>query len=174
MFVQKQPIMVMPPAYLLEMRNWRWCKLTEVCLAAKMNAKIAGFRFDPTPEELVRRFADLVRLNRVPDHLKGKGNEPKPVKVFRYSVDGKGFWGTNVPMPDCRAPLNSKNFKLDIGTPYPKRLLVREDWARDTLDAIRQGIIEVVDYNIKKDDLCGFSAPGKYHRFIQRKVSEYR
>ncbi|MDE2001848.1 MAG: hypothetical protein KGI60_04780 [Patescibacteria group bacterium] len=145
----KTPLIVLPPVYELPFRMWRWCRLSEVCAAVPANARLAGMRFKPTPEELVSNFAELVRLNLVPDGIKDTKHEPEPVKVFRYSVDGEGMSGTYVPLDILK---NSRivhthprpsPFQLDIPTPYPRRLFVRSDWALDTLAAIRRGATQI-------------------------------
>lgn len=140
-----KPLIVMPPAYEIPAPfGGYWCKLKDICELVPQIAKLAGNKFNPTPEELVSRFAALTRLNKTawPDQ--------KKVKVFRYSKDGNDFWGTDVPLDygikTFRHPDDSLCFKLDIRLPYQKKLFVTEEWARATLNAVRRGAVDAVDY----------------------------
>ena len=135
-----------PPVYELPIHFWRWCKLNEICAIIPDLARLNGIEFAPTPEDLVSRFAGLVRLNRIPDHIPVEKKEEFKKKIFRYSRDGNGFWGTEVPITNRKAPPYI-DFRLDIEIPYPKELFVPEGWVIDTLKAIRLGAIAAVDFD---------------------------
>ena len=147
-FIKRMPVIVMPPVYELPIHFWRWCKLNEICVIIPDLANFAGVEFAPTPEDLVSRFAGLVRLNRIPDHIPVEKREEFKKKIFRYSQDGNSFWGTEVPIAGSVPPGTYPpyvDFRLEIGVPYPKELFVPEGWAIDTLRAIRMGSVAAVD-----------------------------
>lgn len=133
-------IRVMPPVYEIELGMWRWCKLDEVCEVVRGLREVTDTDFKPTPEDLVSRFASLVRPNRLPEGSK----ETEKKKIFRYSKDGVRFWGTEVSTAHPAPPYVP--FQLDIGTPYPSGLFVPEGWALDTLKAVRQGAVAAADF----------------------------
>ena len=134
------PLVIKPPVYELSINFWNWCKLTEVCALVPELARVAEIDFNPTPEELVSRFAALVRPNRIPDHISEEAKERRKKKIFRYSEAGNGFSGTEVPMSGPDAPPYVP-FQLSIETPYPETLFVPEGWAIDVLYAIRRGAV---------------------------------
>lgn len=140
------PLVVLPPVYELTFGFWRWCKLTEVCAVIPELSRIAETHFSPTPEELVSKFAALVRLNKIPDHIKEENREKHKKKLFRFSENGTGFLATPVPLSGFEAPPYAP-FELSIGTPYPPELFVPEEWAADTLMAIRKGAVSAVDFD---------------------------
>jgi hypothetical protein len=149
MVLSEKSIVVMPPVYEIKIGWWRWCKLQEVCAVVPNLALLAGVVFAPTPEELVSLFSGLVRPNRLPKE------DTRKVKVFRYSRDGEGFWGTEVPKRQTRKA--STPFSLEIEKPYPIGLFVPEGWVIDTLKAIRIGIVEAADYG---DYIVGWRLEG--------------
>lgn len=134
--VRHEPVQVMPPVYEIPLNMWRWCKLGEVCKLVPKIAWMAGNEFQPTCEELVWRFAPLVRP------VRAVGREFPRRRLFRYSLDGKDLRATPVLVEGDDEHLTccpSPEFVLDIGTPYPKDLFVPEGWVIDTLKAIRSG-----------------------------------
>ena len=143
------PVAVVPPVYELPVNHWRWCNLKELCAVVPGVAALAGLEFSPSPESLVRRFAGLTRPNKEPDT--GSAFQPQAEKkvIFRFSRDGLGFSGTEVPLVgeanglDLVPPFAP--FILDVGMPYAETLFVREDWATDTLAAIRKGVVATAD-----------------------------
>lgn len=144
---------VMPPVYELELGFWRWCKLKEICAIIPDIARIAEIDFAPTPEELVSRFAALVRFNRGPnfslfENISQEERIKMKKKIFRYSKDGTNLWGTEVPITQPQPPYVP--FQLDIETPYPKELFVPEGWVIDTLKAIRLGAVAAADFEERK------------------------
>jgi hypothetical protein len=169
-----EPVAVTPPVYEIPINMWRWCKLEEVCAIVPGVAKLGENDFAPSPEELVSKFAALIRLNRLPDHMTSEAKERLKKKIFRYATpDGKGLGGTEVPLiADGRdpnlAPPYAK-FELDIGVPYPTGLFVPEGWVLDTLKLIRRGAVYAADYG--KDGIAGFypkNRPGLSGGFIIR------
>jgi hypothetical protein len=124
-------IVVMPPVYEISLNKWRWCKIGEVCAVASGLGKITGSTRTFTPEQLIQNFAILARPNKFQIH------ERAPKKIFRFSLDGKGLRGVELPTQEPRPPY----VELDLGidTPYPPELFVPEGWALDTLKAIRRG-----------------------------------
>ena len=149
----KRPLVVMPPVYKLSVGFWRWCKLKEVCVIVPALAHCAGNDFEPTPEGLINRFAALVRPNRIPDGVTPRTDWVRK-KIFRYSPDGKAFWGTGVGISHTVPPHTP--FSLGIGTPYPEGLFVPEGWVIDTLRAIRLGAVAAGDFG---GQLLGFTRP---------------
>lgn len=156
MRVVRQPLKVMPPVY--QLFFWNWCRLNEVCDIVPDLAATAGNEFRPGPDDLVRRFAALVRLNRLPEDA--AKNAPRK-KIFRYSVDGSSFAGTEV-LSDLG--LREKNvFRLDIASPYPPGLFVPVGWVQDTLSAIRLGSVQAVQAG---SHIIGFGPSGRGERLI--------
>ena len=156
-------LMVMPPVYEIEFGQWRWCKLHEVCSVVAGLRKITETDFDPTPEELVSRFAALAKRN---GGLKGPGVSEEDgarwmKKIFRYSRDGVNFWGTEVPTTYPVAP-PYVFFQLDLATPYPQELFVPEGWVIDTLKAVRLGAVAAADFDGRK---IGFAPEKSYEPF---------
>ncbi len=145
MFSKIKPVIVQPPVYELPINFWRWCKLNEVCAIIPDLARLNEIEFAPTPEDLVSRFASLVRFNRIPDHIPVEKKEEFKKKMFRYSQDGNSFWGTEVPISGPMPPY--VDFRLGIEYPYPKELFVPEGWVIDTLKAIRMGAVAAVDFD---------------------------
>ncbi len=154
------PLMISPPSYELMfgfMANiQRWCKLSDVCDLVPELTRIAETDFKPTPEDLVSRFASLMRNNKIPgglrkielenQHQTERADRPRSkTKIFRYSLDGTGFSGTTIPTEGFQAPPYAPFF-LPIETPYPKTLFVPEEWAVDTLYAIRRGAVAAADF----------------------------
>ncbi len=143
-------IAVMPPVYEIQLGMWRWCKLGEVCEIVWGLREITGTDFAPTPTDLVSRFAALAKRNRPPNEKSEKEKWLK--KIFRYSHDGIGFWGTEVPTERPYPPYVP--FTLDIGTPYPADLFVPEGWVIDTLKAVRLGAVAAADFGDHKIGFC--------------------
>lgn len=145
-YIHQSPLCVMPPVYMLPGLGWRWCKLSDACDIANRLAPHTECGFHGTPEELVRAFAALVRLNRGPAGPDGIQHAAEPrKKMFRYSKDGIGFWGTEVPIgmgEDC--PPKS-DFRL-IPSPYPPDLFVPEGWVIDVLREVSQGAHAAVQH----------------------------
>ncbi len=157
----KNCIAVLPPVYELQFGFWRWCKLKEVCAIIPNLARITETDFSATPEELVSRFAALVRPNRIPEHVPQEKRETMQKKIFRYSEDGSSFWGTEVPIGHPAPPYVL--FQLKIGTPYPEELFVPEVWAIDVLKAVRRGAVAAADFGETK---IGFSSEKSGHNAI--------
>jgi len=146
-------LVIMPQVYELHIGlPWRWCKLREICEIVPTLARVNGINFAPTPEDLVSRFAALAHTNKP---VEGVSLQGKRKKIFRYSF-GKSFSGKEVPTDGPSLPPYAP-FNLDIKTPYPKNLFVQENWAFNTLKAIRRGIIAAVDFGDRK---IGFSPRG--------------
>ena len=139
------PVIIKPPVYELTLNFWNWCKLSDVCELVPQLAKLADVDFEPSPEELVSRFAALVRLNRIPDRVPQEKREERKKKIFRFSVDGSGFWGQEVPLTGLGAPPYVPFF-LPLERPYPKTMFVPEGWAIDTLYAVRRGAIAAAEW----------------------------
>lgn len=157
--VLKEPMVIMPMVYQLPFQFWRWCNLSEVCEVAKtIYQHLEINEYECTPENLVHRFAALVRFNKVPAHLTGDIAEKRKKKIFRYSTDGTGFWGTEVPLYNKEKYKENRQlnipphkwFELQVGSPYPKSMFVPEGWCLDTLKLIHKGAISVVDYTDAK------------------------
>jgi hypothetical protein len=140
------PLVIKPRVYELTLNFWNWCKLTEVCELVPGLAQIAEVDFNPTPEELISRFAALVRPNRIPDHVPQEKREERKKKIFRYSMDGMGLSGARVPTDGMNAPPYAP-FQLPIETPYPETMFVPEGWAIDTLYAIRRGAVAAAEWD---------------------------
>ena len=150
MLTSRKPFVGMPATYELDGHR-QWCRMKDVCVVARRFASIHRVDFKITPEELICRFAALIRPNK-PLVFAVDSKDPNhalrpvcPKKIFRYSKTGKGFWGTEVPMREQGGSWDS-TFKLDIDTPYPKTLFVTAEWASDVFDAIRRGAGSAVDY----------------------------
>jgi hypothetical protein len=145
------PTIIFPEAYWLPMGgrlDWYWCKIGAICDIASHLALQTGIEFDPTPEELVSRFAALARLNRLPEGVTEDDIRRRP-KIFRYSRDGHSLGGVEVPTQHPHAPPYVP-FELPIEKPYPRELFVQEDWARSTLSAIQLGAIAAAHFNRHK------------------------
>jgi hypothetical protein len=144
----KHPVIVMPPVYELSLGIWQWCNLIEVCAVVPDLALLAriGIEFKPTPEELVSRFAALVRPNRLPWPASAETEDVLKKKLFRYSLAGNGISGREVPMEGSGKAPPYVPFNLNLGTPYPDDMFVPEGWVIDTLKAIRRGAIAAADF----------------------------
>lgn len=152
------PLRVFPPVYEMHFNQFRWCRLTEVCELVPANARAAGVRFAPSAEELVSRFAALIKCNRKIENLTPAQNRKALKKIFRYSEDGSTLCGKEVPMSGNKMPPYGR-FELDISTPYLNSLFVTEEWTSDTLRAIRLGAVAAVhflDHAQKIDVRLGF------------------
>ena len=138
----QSPVVVMPPVYELSFGGWRWCKLAEACAVVPRIARIAGADFAPTPDELVSKFALLVRPNGWPSVIEGERRDKK--RIFRYALNTLKLEFQDVPYP-CKDELlhTFPPFKLDLETPYPEGMFVREDWVLDTLKVIRCGVVQL-------------------------------
>ncbi len=145
MTAKREPVVVMPVVYWLPINMWRWCKLSDICETATRVAKLAGNIYHPSPEQLVREFAALVRPNRLPEHLQSTGTEKKKKKIFRYSMDGESVWGIEVPSEgSTRKDPPYEPFMLL--PPANPEMFVPEGWARDTLRAIMAGAVSAADW----------------------------
>lgn len=133
---QRQPLQIMPAVY--QLLFWRWCKLNEVCDIIPNIAANAGNDFRPSPDELVRLFAAMVRPNRLP---KEDVNAPRK-KIFRYSRDGQGFGGTEVPINFGFREMAT--FHLDVERPYPTGLFVPVGWVHDVVNAVALGAMGAI------------------------------
>jgi len=145
MNTRKTPVVIMPPVYELSLGIWRWCRLREICDAVPDIASLARIDFRPTREELVSRFAALVRPNRLPWPAAVETAEVLKKKLFRYSLCGSGISAREVPTRDGCAPPYVP-FSLELGTPYPDEMFVPEGWAIDTLKAVRRGAVAAADF----------------------------
>lgn len=165
----KHPVAVMPPVYELSLGVWRWCNLTEVCAVVPDLALLAHVDFKPTREELVSRFAALVRPNRLPWPAGVETAEVLKKKIFRYSIAGNGISGREVPMEGSGQAPPYFHFNLKLGTPYPDGMFVPVGWVIDTLDAIRHGAVAVADFG---DFRVGFPpcSSDKIPFFLEGKV----
>jgi len=129
------PVPVLPVVYWLPLGQWRWCKLGDVIQIVPGVAKLGKSDFHPTPEELINRFAALVRPNKI------SFSKDNPVRCFRYSLDGINLQGKNVPQEkDHRLNPPWKRFELD-NPPITLESFVPEGWVRDVLRAIRKGVV---------------------------------
>jgi hypothetical protein len=141
--IEQKPLIIKPPVYVLPGLDWNWCLLSELCMTIQGIARASQFEFSPTPEQLVSRFAALVRPNRNPWRESDEMRKESFVKIFRFSIDGQGFQGTDVP---AEIRTNEKMnldmlFKLHIDAPYPPGLFVPEGWAIDVLKTVyKRGI----------------------------------
>ncbi len=138
----RTPVIVMAQVY--ELRSglrWRWCRLRDVVDVVPGVARIVGVDYHPSPEELVHDFAALVRPNRPPE---GVAADTFRKKIFRFSADGEGLQGTEVPVGYEGPPY--KPFALSIEAPYPESLFVVEGWVIDTLKAIRRGAVHAASF----------------------------
>ncbi len=95
----------MPPAYFiplapLNLNDWQWCIVGEVCAyARKIALQLHGADFDPTPNDLISRFALLVTPNKIETRRRKQ-------KLFRYSLDGRALRSIEVPPGDRgRSPI---------------------------------------------------------------------
>ncbi|MDP1718841.1 MAG: hypothetical protein Q8L24_00215 [bacterium] len=147
----RRPFVVMPAVYELDCRRG-WCRMRDVCSVARRLARTHNLDIKITSEELIRRFADLIRPNHslpAPVDRRFPDGVPKVIdrnkKIFRYSKDGNGFWGTEVP-PLKKGESWFSSFKLDIGIPYPATMFVPKEWAEDVFNAIRKGAVSARDY----------------------------
>ncbi|MCX6703070.1 MAG: hypothetical protein NTV02_00030 [Candidatus Zambryskibacteria bacterium] len=156
----KLPVVVMPLSYELPLGFWKWCKISEVCAIVPNLAKLAQMRFEfnPTPEELISNFAALVRPNRLP-YPAGVMNARK--KIFRYSLSGNGFSGTEVPTGEDAPP--NKKFEIFPSHCFPQDVFVPEGWVIDTLKAIRRGAISATD---RGNYMIGFCPKGSAHASV--------
>lgn len=166
-------IRVMPPVYEVAIGFWRWCKLDEVCELVPYIARLGKSEYSPTPEKLVRDFAGVVRLNRIPENITPEAREKRKKKIFRYVLPGgTNLGGTEVPLCErghnWRAAPPYSDFKLDLSIPYPKGLFVPEGWVLDTMSIIRRGAVYAIDHGNHLTCAYPENRPGEGGGFIIR------
>lgn len=137
----RKPVVVMPPVWALSFNEGHWCELSEVCALVPEIYIDGNLTFTPTPEQLVSKFAALIRPNG--PGLKQVPGRERP-KLFRYSEDGTSLRDTMVPVAANAAPPHV-SFELCIGAPYPESLFVPAGWSMDTLLAVRSGAVSASD-----------------------------